>query len=198
MSELKNGSIRWLREPLVQFLLLGAALFGIFALFGDQQTGGSGEIVVTPGMLENLKVSFERQWHRPPNAEELNDAIEGYVREEILSREARALGLDKDDPLIRNQLKVRMEFMLEDSAETGPPSDSELQEFVEKNPDRFKHPGGQMPTLAEVRERAQDAWIYKKREQAMDAAYRKLRQRYKVIVQRSAPAASATPLPTLR
>ena len=59
------------REPLVHFLLLGAALFGVFALVGDRGSARASHIVITPGHLEHLMVSFTRTWQRPPTAPEL-------------------------------------------------------------------------------------------------------------------------------
>src|SRR5471032_785458 len=102
------------REPLVQFLLLGAALFGVFAWAGKPAGAERPEqIVLTPGLLENLRVSFERMEQHPPSAKEMDAAVAGYVREEILNREARALGLDRDDVIVRRRLAQRMEFQAE-------------------------------------------------------------------------------------
>ena len=105
-----------LREPLVQFLLIGAALFGIFAAVGRTTAEIPNKIVVPAGMIENLKVSFERGSGRPPTAKELDAVIDDYVREEILCREAIARGLDRDDPIVRRELRKKMEFLTEDDA----------------------------------------------------------------------------------
>ena len=56
--------MKLLREPLVHFLLLGAALFGVFALVGDRGSERARHIVVTPGHLEHLMASFTRTWQR--------------------------------------------------------------------------------------------------------------------------------------
>jgi hypothetical protein len=57
--------MKLLREPLVHFLLLGAVLFGVFALVGDRGSERASHIVVTPGHLEHLMVSFTRTWQCP-------------------------------------------------------------------------------------------------------------------------------------
>ena len=127
-----------LREPLVHFLLLGAVLFGAFALVGDRGSARADHIVVTPGHLEHLTVSFTRTWQRPPTAHELAGLIDDYIREEVLYREAVAMGLDRDDTIVRRRLRQKLEFLTEETAETTSPSDTELQTFLQQHPDAFR------------------------------------------------------------
>jgi hypothetical protein len=127
-----------LREPLVHFLLLGAMLFGVFALVGERGSARAGRIVVTPGHVEHLTVSFTRTWQRPPTAPELAGLIEDYIREEVLYREAVAMGLDRDDTMVRRRLRQKLEFLTEETAETAPPSDTELQAFLQQHADAFR------------------------------------------------------------
>ena len=88
--------MRWLREPLVQFLLIGAVLFIVFDLRGGDARGGQ-RIVITPGQVDAVAAGFSRTWNRPPDEQELKAQVDEYVREEIAVREAQALGLDRDD-----------------------------------------------------------------------------------------------------
>ena len=97
-------------------MLLGLALFALFAAFGKGAAPPVEHIVVPAGMIENLKVSFERNAQRPPRPAELDALIDDYVREEVLCREAIARGLDKDDPIIRSELRKKMEFLTLDDA----------------------------------------------------------------------------------
>jgi hypothetical protein len=179
------------REPLVHFLLLGAALFGIFAWAGKQSADKPERIVVTPGLLENLKLSFTRQAGHPPSDKDMEEAIEAYVREEVLTREAQRLGLDRDDPIVRRRLVQRIEFLTEDSVLPRTPTDEELRMFLQENAARFKTPDGRLPDLAEARPAVQRAWLEARRKEALDGAYRKLRERYAVV--REKPAAGAKP-----
>jgi len=78
------------------------------ALVGDRGRERASHIVVTPGHLEHLMVSFTRTWQRPPTAQELAGLIDDYIREEELYREALVLGLDRDDTLIR-RLRQKLE-----------------------------------------------------------------------------------------
>jgi hypothetical protein len=130
--------MKLLREPLVHFLLLGAVLFGVFALVGDRTSERAGHIVVTPGHLEHLMVSFTRTWQRPPTAQELAGLIDDYIREEVLYREAVAMGLDRDDTIVRRRLRQKLEFLTEETAEMAAPSDEELQTFLQQHLDAFR------------------------------------------------------------
>jgi hypothetical protein len=127
-----------LREPWVHFLLLGAVLFGVFAWGGDHGSARVDHIVVTPGHLEHLTVSFTRTWQRPPTAQELAGLLEDYIREEVFSREAVAMGLDRDDTIVRRRLRQKLEFLTEETTETVPPADAELQTFLQQHPDAFR------------------------------------------------------------
>jgi hypothetical protein len=107
---------RFLKEPLVHFLLLGGALFFAFGLFGKPTGGPAGAIVVTQGQIASIASGFALTWQRPPTQEELDGLIEDRVREEVYCREAMALGLDKDDTIIRRRLRQKMEFLSADDA----------------------------------------------------------------------------------
>jgi hypothetical protein len=122
---------RILREPLLHFLLLGAALFAISALRDGGPAAGSSRITVTPQRVAQLAALFERTWQRPPSEAELDGLIEEFVKDEIYYREARALGLDQDDTIIRRRLRQKLEF-LSDEAGSAPPTDQELQAFLEE------------------------------------------------------------------
>ena len=127
-----------LREPLVHFLLIGAALFLVFGLFNDPAGPQSDRIIITPGQIEFLEANFTRTWQRSPTEQELQGLISSHVREEIFYREALAFGLDRDDPIIRRRLKQKLEFMSDDLAGVAIPSDEQLEKFLETHPERFR------------------------------------------------------------
>jgi len=127
-----------MREPLVHFLLLGAAIFAAYSLMSKGSSGEPGKIVVTQGQLASIRVGFTRTWQRPPTREEWEGLIRERVREEVYYREALALGLDKDDLIIRRRLRQKMEFVANDVAAQVEPREAELTEFLAKHPDRFR------------------------------------------------------------
>ena len=91
-----------LREPLLHFLLLGAGLFVALDLVGKGSNGDPGRIVVTQGQIEHIAATFARVHERLPDPPELEALIRDHVREEVYVREALALGLDRDDTIIRS------------------------------------------------------------------------------------------------
>ena len=129
-----------LREPLVHFLILGAALFLVFDLGGDTDQPGERRIVVTAGQVEQLAAQFSRTWLRPPTPSELDGLVERYVRSEIYYREALAMGLGQDDPYVRNRLALKLEVLLDDLSAEAEPTDAELVRFLHDHVERFAEP----------------------------------------------------------
>lgn len=132
---------RLLREPLAHFLLLGSLLFLYFEWRGGSGGPGSTRIVVTPGQIEHLASGFARTWQRPPTEAELKTQIDEYVKEEIATRESVAMGLDRDDAIIRRRLRQKLEFLVEDAVDQVPPTDAELQAWLEAHAEAFQAEG---------------------------------------------------------
>ena len=126
-----------LREPLLHFLLLGALIFGAFK-FISSETIEPGKILITQGRIESLEIAFSRTWRRPPTTSELEGLIRDYVREEVFAREAVALGLDKDDTIIRRRLRQKLEFVSEDIAASAEPTDEQLHAYLKAHADAFR------------------------------------------------------------
>ncbi len=124
------------REPLLHFLLLGFALFLYYDLAGDNTEVPPKRIHVERGQVQQLASNFERTWSRPPTPAELDSMVEGHVREEVFYREALAMGLDRDDPLVRRRMRMKLEFMLEDLASQDV-EDAVLQTWLRQNADNF-------------------------------------------------------------
>jgi len=130
---------RILKEPLLHFLLLGAVLFIVYGVMPKPGAGGnSGTIVVTMGQVENLAATFAKTWQRPPTPEELAGLVQDRVREEVYYREAKALGLDEDDTVIRRRLRQKMQFISDDIAAQIEPTDEELAAYLQAHPDSFR------------------------------------------------------------
>jgi len=130
---------QFFKEPLLHFLLLGSVLFVAYSVM--QKPGRSdmpGEIVVTQGQIEHLAAGFAKTWQRPPSPEELAGLVRDRVREEIYYREAMAMGLDKDDTIIRRRLRQKMEFISNDIAARSEPTDADLNAYLQAHPDAFR------------------------------------------------------------
>lgn len=132
---------RFFKEPLLYFLLLGGALFAIFQLAGgivSSDLEQTNEIVVTAGRINSLSQKFGKLWQRPPSEQELAGLIREHIREEVLYREALAMGLDRNDTIVRRRLRQKMEFLSEDLAILDAPKEEELQAFLVAHPERFR------------------------------------------------------------
>jgi hypothetical protein len=134
---------RFLREPLLHFLLLGAVLFGVYHWANRGSTGvePSHQILLTFDDLSQLEIYFESTWRRPPTTEELDHLVEDKIREEVLYREALAMGLDKDDTIVRRRMAQKLQFLAEDVASAHEPTSEELRAWFEKNGAKFALPG---------------------------------------------------------
>ncbi len=128
---------RILREPLLHFLVLGAAIFAAYSFVSKHSGEEPGKIVVTEGQIANLAAGFTKAWQRPPTAEELAGLIRDRVREEVYCREALALGMDKDDTIIRRRLRQKMEFVSDDIAAQAEPTETDLNSYLAAHPDSF-------------------------------------------------------------
>jgi hypothetical protein len=133
---------RLLREPLVHFLLIGAVLFGIYGLMPSDRTASasSKEIRLTRDELAQLALLFQSQWRREPTPEEFGRLVENRVQSEVLYREALAMGLDKDDEIVKRRMGQKMQFLAEDVAAAREPTSAELKAWYEKNTASFAHP----------------------------------------------------------
>ncbi len=129
---------RLLTGPLVHFLLLGAALFLAFSFVSDDGAPRDDEIVVSAGKIEHLAALFARTWQRPPTREELDGLIDDFIREEAAYREGMAIGLDRDDTVIRRRIRQKLDFIAEDIAARIEPTEEELAACFRQRADEFR------------------------------------------------------------
>ena len=132
--------LRFLRDPLFHFLVLGAALFMVYSAVNGTAGAPAGRIVVDETQALRLADQFQRTWMRLPTRQELQGLAEDFVKEEILYREAQALGLDQDDLIIRRRLRQKMEFLNADLVEQQAPTEVQLRAYFDANQDRFRRP----------------------------------------------------------
>jgi peptidyl-prolyl cis-trans isomerase C len=133
---------RFLREPLVHFLLIGAVLFGVYGYTQAGRTAGasSKEIRLTVDELAQLVLLYQSQWRRQPTPEDLDRMVESKVQEEVLYREALAMGLEKDDEIVKRRMAQKMRFLAEDVATAREPSPAELRSWFDKHTAMFAQP----------------------------------------------------------
>jgi hypothetical protein len=123
-----------LREPLVHFLIAGAA---IFALFGNDSAPDERRIVVDAPRVERLAGQFAQSFRRAPTPAELDALIREDVKAEVYYREALRLGLDRDDEVVRNRMRRKMEAFADDADALPAPDNATLQRWLDAHPQRF-------------------------------------------------------------
>jgi len=132
-------AIRLLKDPLLHFLVLGAALFAVSAWRGGEEEAPD-RIVIDELVVERVADAARRLYGREPTRDELAELLEPTIRDEVYYREALALGLDVDDDEVRRRLIEKMQYLTQDLADPEPPSEDELREFFAQDPERFALP----------------------------------------------------------
>ena len=128
-------------EPLIQFFFIGLCIYGAYVFYGVPDEGSENNtIIVNSERIGAFIRGWESRWKRPPTKQELNGLINQFVREDILYREAVAMGLDKDDPVTRRRLAKKLEFLSKDIASLKEPMEGELERYFEDNKEEYKTP----------------------------------------------------------
>ena len=129
---------RLLREPLIHFLSAGALLFGLYSWYGREATPPRRIVVDRSALLQFMQsrgsadpTRVDQQFDGLTEAQR-SRLVDDYVREEVLYREAKALGLEKGDSVLRQRLVQKMQFLLEGSSDAQP-TDAELQQYLQAN-----------------------------------------------------------------
>jgi hypothetical protein len=136
--------LRLFREPLLRFFVIGGCFFLVFAAVSDRSPPPADVITITPDRIDRLAAGFTAVWNRQPTGTELDALIDNDVREEVFYREALALGLDRNDAVIRRRMRQKMEFLFDVGADLLEPSEGELEDYLAANAQAFR----QGPRLA--------------------------------------------------
>jgi len=131
---------KWMREPLTHFLLIGLLLFVVYGALNPGPVQRGTRIELTADDIRQLEISFVSKWGRPPAPQEFVGLVDSRVREEILYREALALGLDNEDTIVKRRLAQKMEFLAEDLSDLREPATEEYRAWFAKNSQRFALP----------------------------------------------------------
>lgn len=131
---------QFLRQPLLHFIAIGAFIFAVDSWLNPSDGGGDQVIDVSASRITALARNWEARRMRPPDWDEVRDLVDGYIREEILYREARKLGLDQDDAVVRRRLAQKIEFLYRDLQPISEPDEKSLQEYYAAHAERYREP----------------------------------------------------------
>jgi len=130
-----------LKEPLVHFLIIGAIVFAIYSFAKENFVDSNRLIQINKNQVEAMINKWMAQMKRPPTKEEIDIFLEDHVQREILFREAKAMGLDKDDMVVKNRMLQKLDFLTNDLLVTGTPTDAEALRYFNDNLDKYTVPG---------------------------------------------------------
>jgi hypothetical protein len=129
---------RVLAEPLTHFVVAGLALFAAGRVY--QGHADLHRIVVTPAHVRQLANDYALQFGQPPDAGALAELERRDLHDEILYRQALALKLDRDDPIVRRRLVQKMQFLLQDTRPPAEPSEQDLRAYYAAHAERYRAP----------------------------------------------------------
>lgn len=133
---------RLIKEPLLHFLLIGAVMFAAYAWRNRAAPDESKirQVRVSEEDVRWLKETWAKQWQREPTRDELRGLVTEFLKEELLAREAREMGLDQNDIVVRRRLAQKVEFLVQDTSQWVEPAENDLQRFYAAGPERFTEP----------------------------------------------------------
>ena len=127
-----------IREPLFHFVVAGFVLF----LVGEHHRRQSDafRIEVMPERVAQLENRYALQFGAPPDAATRTVLVEQEIQEEMLFRQGIALGLDRDDEIVRRRIVQKMQFLMEDLTPPSEPAEAELNAYYSAHTDRYTAP----------------------------------------------------------
>jgi hypothetical protein len=132
--------VKLFREPLLHFLIAGVLLFGGYGWLrhGEPALQTEEPVRIGDGEISWLRETFANQWHREPTGEEMHGLLATLLEEVLLAREARSLGLDQNDTIVRRRLAQKLTFLVEDTSRIADPSEDELRRFYAAHAERYR------------------------------------------------------------
>ena len=138
---MSNKITRLFTEPLIQFLIIGACIYGAYALFGaPEEDFRDTRVHVDSARINGFISEWESRWNRPPTREEIDGLIQSYIKEDVLYRQAVAMGLNEDDPVTRRRMAQKLEFLTSDLAMMVQPAEGELEQYFSDNSEAYRAP----------------------------------------------------------
>jgi hypothetical protein len=130
-----------LKEPLFHFIFIGGLIFILYEFAGSKEYVPENNLIyVSWSTIESEMKQWENLMGRPPTEEEVGSFIDKYINDELLSREAISLGLDKGDIVIKRRLVQKIEFMRDDYFNIPEPTDEDLKIYLQDNNDNYTIP----------------------------------------------------------
>lgn len=146
-----QSSQRFWREPLIHFFILGLAVFGLHAALDRKPEATVNDpylVEVSSADIEWMRTIFKKRMGRGPTVQDLRGQVSQLIREQILSREAVAMGIDEGDIVVRRRLAQKMEFLFKDLSAMTEPTEDDLRKYYFEN--RRKYEASPQVTFTQV------------------------------------------------
>ena len=127
---------RVITDRFTLFALIGLAFFFIEGRFSDSRN----EIIIDDRDIAMLEGRWELQTGTQPNTEELDALIDFHIREEVMVREARRLGIDQGDVILRRRLVQKMDLLMRNEVDDVEFDEAEIKAFYQDNRSRYSNP----------------------------------------------------------
>ena len=142
-DDVKRRPWRLWREPLIHFFVLGLAVFGLHTALDPTPEAIDDDpyqVEVSSADIEWIHTLFKKRMGREPTVQDLRGHVNQLIREQILSREAVAMGLDEGDIIVRRRLAQKMEFLFKDLTAATDPTEEDLRKYYLENPRKYETP----------------------------------------------------------
>ncbi|HWM68636.1 MAG TPA: peptidylprolyl isomerase [Steroidobacteraceae bacterium] len=127
-----------MREPLLHFVALGLLIGWGTNYWNDHSERYT--IHIGAAERQHITNTYLLQFGQPPQPAQLDKLIDRYVRDEILLREGLALGLDRNDEIVRRRIIQKYEFLRSDLAVPEQPAPAVLERWFDENRQRYVIP----------------------------------------------------------
>jgi len=138
MKIIANLSIKYLWKLLALGVLLAGLVWAVQGPPGN--SNDRPEILVSAAEVAHQAARWERMWGRPPSNEELRKAVDSYVHNEILYREALVRGMDREDPRVRMALIQKMQMLSAGQADARGVTEADLSAFFALRKEQYRIP----------------------------------------------------------
>lgn len=129
----------WVREPLLHFVLIGAALFAVDHVIASK-TDDPRTIVIGEAVDREAIEVFRSARGRDPNADELFALRRVWLDNEVLYREGLEMQMDKGDKAIRDRVIFKSLSMINAGLKLPPVNDEVLRAWFEKHRAKYDEP----------------------------------------------------------
>ena len=141
MSKPKQSfSNRLKKEPLFKFLIISIGIYIVYGFYGirDEDTlAKDNTVIITTQEIDIMAFMWEQRYNKKPTEEELQKLISTRVKETVLYEEAKKMGLDKDDVVIKRRVVLQFRNLIEGLINPLNPAEEELTTYFQENIDHY-------------------------------------------------------------